>query len=148
MTTPPHTTKEKPKYKFVNHRNVTSSEYSAVHYWMKSNYGKASKCESGTCTKKSKTFQWALLRGKTYCRKRENFMELCGSCHLKYDKRTINFYQFKMTKCIRCGKKFRRKASNNVLCGNRKRKIGCAYKNFNEYHLKKYHSRKQLLSNL
>lgn len=60
-------------------------KYQAIHSWLRSRYGKANKCESKTCTGKSKEYQWALLKGKKYERKRENFCMLCRSCHKKYD---------------------------------------------------------------
>jgi hypothetical protein len=30
-------------------------------------------------------YEWALLKGKMMERKRENFIQLCMSCHRKYD---------------------------------------------------------------
>ena len=59
--------------------------YGGIHMWLKSEYGSANKCESLTCKGKSIAFQWALLKGKEYERKRENFIMLCVPCHLKYD---------------------------------------------------------------
>lgn len=61
--------------------------YGIVHYWLRQNFGKASICESILCTNKSTTFDWALLQGKKYQRKRENFIQLCRSCHIKYDRK-------------------------------------------------------------
>jgi len=61
------------------------SFYSSVHYWLKHNYGVASKCESKNCTKKSTDYQWAKKREKEYDYKRDNFINLCRSCHAKYD---------------------------------------------------------------
>lgn len=56
-----------------------------IHQWLKKYYGKANRCESINCLKLSKIFQWALLKGKEYERKRENFWQLCIKCHLLYD---------------------------------------------------------------
>ena len=30
-------------------------------------------------------FHWAKLKDKEYKRKRENFIQLCASCHINYD---------------------------------------------------------------
>lgn len=65
--------------------------YKDVHDWIRKNYGKADHCENPNCKgidkkgNKIKTFQWALIHGKTYDFKRENFKQLCASCHCKYD---------------------------------------------------------------
>ena len=37
------------------------------------------------CASKSKTFQWALKKGKDYEKNVDNFLQLCSSCHKKYD---------------------------------------------------------------
>lgn len=59
--------------------------YSSVHYYLKSKYGVAQKCESKKCKKISTTFQWAKIKGKEYDFKRKNFKQLCVSCHTLYD---------------------------------------------------------------
>lgn len=67
--------------------------YGASHSWMVRKYGRASKCENKVknilgfpCKKKSKNFDWAFIDQKGFRRDRESYMELCHSCHLKYDK--------------------------------------------------------------
>ena len=76
------------------------ASYTAFHHWLKNNYGKASKCENTNCiyprklqrrgkvifAKEPKMFQWALLKGKRHEQKIENYIQLCVSCHEKYDK--------------------------------------------------------------
>lgn len=63
--------------------NIT---YFHFHKWLKDNFGKANKCENINCSfKNPKRFEWSLLKGKKYQRKRENFWQLCASCHRKYD---------------------------------------------------------------
>lgn len=62
--------------------------YSGIHLWMLKTYGNPPKCEK--CgklgTRKWKwNIEWALLKGKKYQRKRENFWGLCSGCHKKYD---------------------------------------------------------------
>lgn len=64
--------------------------YGIVHYWMRTRFGKAKFCENRECSSVSKCFEWAKIRGKTYDRSRENFIQLCRSCHTKYDS-TIDF---------------------------------------------------------
>lgn len=59
--------------------------YVAYHVWMRNNYGNASKCEYPGCKRYTKYFEWALLKGKKYEHKRENYWMLCKSCHTKYD---------------------------------------------------------------
>lgn len=70
--------------------------YHAIHKWLVKKFGKASKCENLNCTYPKRTknrsilrlpkgFHWALLHGKKYVHKRENFIMLCNSCHRKYD---------------------------------------------------------------
>lgn len=58
---------------------------SAIHIWLHKNYGKAYKCESKKCNRKSKRFEWAKIKGKKYAHNRDNFMMLCRSCHALYD---------------------------------------------------------------
>lgn len=61
-------------------------EYNRIHYWIRSNYGKAIRCDfETTCTNKSKTFEWALKKGFDYEKKINNYYQLCKSCHTKYD---------------------------------------------------------------
>lgn len=60
------------------------SNYSNTHHWLKYHFGKAKKCER--CKGKSqKRYEYALIKGKKYEKKRENFMELCSPCHKIYD---------------------------------------------------------------
>lgn len=66
--------------------------YSAIHHWLKYNYGKANNCENREnqifdfeCSNFSKNFHWAKKYEKSYDRNVNNFMMLCDSCHKKYD---------------------------------------------------------------
>lgn len=65
--------------------DITVSEYGRIHYWLRQNYGKPTKCEATDCNGVSKAVQWALVRGKKYEKVRENFIQLCRSCHTRYD---------------------------------------------------------------
>jgi hypothetical protein len=63
-----------------------SESYSSIHKWINNVHGKASRCEFETCTNVNATvFYYALKKGCRYERKRNNFYELCASCHKKYD---------------------------------------------------------------
>lgn len=60
--------------------------YMAIHSWLYREFGKARRCENSGCKYENpKMYVWALVKGKKYERKRENFMQLCQSCHMKYD---------------------------------------------------------------
>lgn len=67
-------------------------KHSALHVWLRSCYGKANKCENREkhfldfeCNRKTNVFEWALRKGFKYLRRRHHFVQLCKSCHLKYD---------------------------------------------------------------
>ena len=60
-------------------------EYFRIHNWLKYHHGKANKCENELCESTCKNFDWALLKGKEHKRDRNNYIQLCKSCHSKYD---------------------------------------------------------------
>jgi len=61
-------------------------KYGNIHHWMLNHYGNATKCENKKCQSKNpKRYEWALRKGKQYERDRNNFIQLCPSCHRKYD---------------------------------------------------------------
>ena len=55
--------------------------YSTVHLWLRDHYKKKGICEH--CLKEKIT-EWANIEGN-YTRNREDYLELCRSCHKKYD---------------------------------------------------------------
>lgn len=60
-----------------------SAGYVAKHTWIIKHYGKASRCE--LCeTKTAKRYEWANISGD-YLRTREDYRELCPSCHRRLD---------------------------------------------------------------
>lgn len=59
--------------------------YSGIHAWLIRTQGKATKCENIFCSKKSKNFDWAKIRGKQYRRIARYYAQLCRSCHVRYD---------------------------------------------------------------
>lgn len=63
-----------------------NKEYFRIHAWLTYNHGKAVKCENEFCKSLNpKRFEWALLKGNDYKKDRNNFIQLCPSCHRKYD---------------------------------------------------------------
>lgn len=70
--------------------------YGSVHDWIKSQLGSATKCENPECVyprptrnktlTKPKVFDWALKKGRKYTdRQVDSFIQLCRSCHQRYD---------------------------------------------------------------
>jgi|GEM_PF-5038109 hypothetical protein len=62
-------------------------DYTVLHQWLRLHFGRAHRCENLKCTKPSKKFNWAKVKGCEYEFKRENFVMLCASCHYYYDDR-------------------------------------------------------------
>lgn len=73
--------------------------YGALHSWVYRNLGKAHRCEYVLCTyprknasKKvllyPKTFHWANI-SREYRRELSDWVQLCASCHMKYDRGLI-----------------------------------------------------------
>jgi len=67
--------------------------YWGIHTWLQRTYGKASHCKNRQhnilkfkCSNKSRTYEWALIKGKEYKRNVKNFIMLCHSCHFRYDR--------------------------------------------------------------
>lgn len=58
-----------------------------VHVWLRKFFIKTRICEHCRLIKEGlKGTDWALINGKKYERKRENFKELCRKCHTNYDR--------------------------------------------------------------
>lgn len=66
-------------------RTLRGGGYHAIHKWLAKHYGKAKNCDNPFCSKKSKTFQWAKRKECSYEHNRDNFIQLCSSCHSFYD---------------------------------------------------------------
>lgn len=61
---------------------VDLKHYDKVHQWLRRNFIKTGKCEvCGQCRRTD----WALKKGTEYEKDRNNFVELCRPCHVKYD---------------------------------------------------------------
>jgi len=56
-----------------------------IHQWLRRKFGRAEVCENPVCEGVSANFDWALKTGKNYELIRSNFIQLCRSCHRKYD---------------------------------------------------------------
>lgn len=70
-------------------------KYFGLHKWIRRELGNATRCDnrkdkilSFPCSRKSMTFQHAKLKGYRYVKNLKNFIQLCKSCHTKYDKKT------------------------------------------------------------
>lgn len=60
--------------------------YEVLHARLNREYGKPSKCENLDCDGMGRRFEYALIHGKNYELKRDNFIELCSKCHRRYDR--------------------------------------------------------------
>lgn len=61
--------------------------YSALHMWIKLNWGKADRCEFCLRTMKpgeERKFEWSNISGK-YRRERDDWQMLCARCHREFD---------------------------------------------------------------
>lgn len=66
--------------------SIPESEYSAFHSKLRYHNGRANKCENPDCKhKNAKRFEWALIKGRAYSANRGDYIQLCPSCHRKYD---------------------------------------------------------------
>lgn len=61
-------------------------KYNSLHWWIRINFGKAERCDNVKCTGKSNNYDWALKRGRNYSRNKRDYLSLCRSCHVKYDR--------------------------------------------------------------
>lgn len=63
--------------------------YNGLHKWVERKLGKPKKCDNKACNGKCKWFDWARKTDK-YKRELNNWIRLCRSCHLYYDRRLLN----------------------------------------------------------
>lgn len=68
--------------------------YNSLHWWIRRHWGRADKCENNRCSRESGKYQWALIKGKKYEKKRSNFKMLCRKCHFNYDLREFQKEKF------------------------------------------------------
>ena len=95
-----HPSKEEVESHFKNKRKtiseslqISKSEYVTIHKWIRETYGSANHCENKNCYQTSNLFEWAKKSGMLYEKKRDNFIQLCRSCHRKYDTKNFNEIQ-------------------------------------------------------
>ena len=99
--------------------------------------GKANHCERCDGSK-AKRFEWANLTG--HYEDINDYIQLCCSCHRKMDfeGKSYSFIKKNPKNCLVCSIVFIPKSSRNLYCGSVKDKIGCSYKSFKDYHIKRY----------
>ena len=68
----------------VNFPSISKREYHTIHVYLNRHYPKKKKCEMCGITGQNR-YELALIKGRTYSRKISDYMELCVSCHRKYD---------------------------------------------------------------
>ena len=62
------------------------NEYRYIHQWLADSFGKANRCDNPNCKHEyPRKFEWALIWGREHERNRANYIQLCLSCHRKYD---------------------------------------------------------------
>lgn len=64
---------------------IDKNLYERIHYWLRKTFDKPTKCEGDKCNGRTTYLTYALVKGKKYEFKRENYIVLCKSCHTKYD---------------------------------------------------------------
>lgn len=114
-----------------------SSTYSAVHQWVRRNWGHAKQCQH--CRKEGGRLSWASKHGKM-TRLKKDWMQLCYSCHKKYDNKRLGVQSWNKGKrkvrsiliCEWCAKSFTPKRVGQIFCsrlctgrrnGNRKKHL-------------------------
>lgn len=70
--------------KMAGNTGVNVTKYSQVHKYLINEFGKANQCEMCKVEGKSK-YEWALKKGFKYDFNVDNFIQMCCSCHRKYD---------------------------------------------------------------
>lgn len=78
-------------------RNKGVLHYVSSHNRIRLLFGKADRCENKNCKKRSKIYEWILIKGKKHDGNRSSYMKMCRSCHWSYDGagERIRKYQFK-----------------------------------------------------
>lgn len=60
------------------------NSYDEIHEWLIKTYGKANHCEFCQ-TEKAKRYEHCLKKGEVHCKDIKCYIELCTSCHRRYD---------------------------------------------------------------
>lgn len=69
-----------------HHKFQLEPSYMAIHKWLATHFPKSGICEHCGGASKKMANDYALIHGREYSREREDYLELCRSCHRKYDK--------------------------------------------------------------
>ncbi len=69
------------------YNSIDRQKYWNIHAWIRRNHGLADHC-SNNCGTTASIFDWALIHGRNYEKKIENYKPLCKRCHHKYDERS------------------------------------------------------------
>ena len=67
----------------MNRKNIIGK--SAIHCWLRVNYGKPNFCEACGRSDDKSFYDWANINNHIYNRNRDEFVRMCKSCHRKYD---------------------------------------------------------------
>lgn len=125
--------KRSPYYGMIRKKVV---RYTTIHRRVYRDRGKAKICEH--CHRlDQKRYEWANVSGNYY--DVNDYIQLCTKCHRKMDSEKPNSYGkrdnrlIKKRNCIKCKKLFLPKTGNQVRCGSKVRRTGCAYGRFSEY---------------
>lgn len=71
--------------------------YRNYHRYIRTYYGKADHCENIKCSGKSKHYEWALKSSaKDYSKDPNDYIQLCKSCHLIYDRYVSSSWRVKI----------------------------------------------------
>ena len=103
--------------------------YISIHSWNNRHHPKKGTCKY--CRENKKTV-WALKKGKKHRRGIKNYIELCQSCHIKYDmtekwaRKSLNAlkntyahqHRIKPRQCKLCRKEFIYRRKSNIFCSN------------------------------
>lgn len=70
--------------KFIG--GISKNEHTKYHKHLKRKFGKACKCENINCQSiNTKRFEWAKRKDRSYTSDADDYIQLCPSCHRKYD---------------------------------------------------------------
>lgn len=103
------------------------ASYHAKHAYLALHFGKANHCEMEHCSGKSIHFEWALKKGREYSHDPEDYLQLCKSCHCKYDlinvREKSRLWKGGRPKCVNCSKQLTNYKNKTGLCGLCNRKL-------------------------
>lgn len=90
------------------------AKHSAIHNWLVRELGRPNKCE--VCgTSEAKRYEWSNIDHK-YSRDLKDYKRMCQHCHVQYDKKFNNKYNYEPKYCslIGCTRKLKAKGLCNT----------------------------------